>query len=38
MEAEGKLPKGMGGLQKNARHIGELGIGLNPAAQVKVIC
>ncbi|NLM00512.1 MAG: aminopeptidase [Treponema sp.] len=36
MEAEGKLPKGMGEVyKKNARHIGELGIGLNPAAQVK---
>ncbi len=33
MEKEGALPKGMGELyKKNARNIGELGIGLNPAA------
>jgi aminopeptidase len=32
-EAEGKLPFGQGAVyQRNARHIGELGIGLNPAA------
>lgn len=35
MEKEGKLPKGMGDVYKrNARNIGELGIGLNPAAIV----
>jgi leucyl aminopeptidase (aminopeptidase T) len=33
MEADGKLPKGQGEIYaKNARNIGELGIGLNPAA------
>ncbi len=35
MENEGKLPKGQGEIYaKNARNIGELGIGLNPAAQI----
>lgn len=35
MELEGKLPKGMGNIyKKNARNIGELGIGLNPSAQI----
>lgn len=34
-ELEGKIPKGMGAIYKrNARNIGELGIGLNPAAQI----
>jgi len=35
-EKEGKLPAGKGGIyRKNARNIGELGIGLNPAAEIK---
>ena len=35
MEVSGKLPKGMGeAYKKNARNIGELGIGLNPAANI----
>ncbi|MBQ9494138.1 MAG: peptidase M17 [Treponema sp.] len=35
LEKEGKLPKGMGAAyKKNARNIGELGIGLNPAAAI----
>lgn len=35
MEKEGKLPEGMGAVYKrNARNIGELGIGLNPAARI----
>lgn len=35
MEREGKLPAGVGEeYKRNARSIGELGIGLNPAAQV----
>jgi len=35
MEKEGKLQKGQGAIyKKNARNIGELGIGLNPAAQI----
>lgn len=35
MEAEGKISKGMGPVfRKNARNIGELGIGLNPSAQI----
>lgn len=35
MEKEGKLPEGQGAVyKKNARNIGELGIGLNPAAQI----
>lgn len=35
MEKDGKLPAGMGEIYKhNARNIGELGIGLNPAAQI----
>ncbi|MCR4742505.1 MAG: peptidase M17 [Treponema sp.] len=35
MEKEGKLTKGQGQIyKKNARNIGELGIGLNPAAQI----
>ncbi len=35
MEKEGKLPSGQGKIYaKNARNIGELGIGLNPAAQI----
>ncbi len=35
MEKEGKLPSGMGQIyKKNARNIGELGIGLNPAAKI----
>lgn len=35
MEKEGKLPKGQGEIYKqNARNIGELGIGLNPAATI----
>ena len=35
MELTGKLPKGMGEVyKKNARNIGELGIGLNPAANI----
>lgn len=34
-EKEGKLPEGQGAVyKKNARNIGELGIGLNPAAQI----
>ncbi|MCL2519690.1 MAG: aminopeptidase [Spirochaetaceae bacterium] len=34
-EKSGKLPAGQGAeYKKNARHIGELGIGLNPAAKV----
>lgn len=34
-EKEGKIPNGMGAIyKKNARNIGELGIGLNPAAQI----
>jgi leucyl aminopeptidase (aminopeptidase T) len=34
-EAHGKLPKGRGEVYaKNARNIGELGIGLNPAAKI----
>lgn len=34
-EAEGKLAPGEGGsYRKNARHLGELGIGLNPAAGI----
>ena len=34
-EAEKKLPEGMGEVyKKNARNIGELGIGLNPAAKI----
>ena len=34
-EEEKKLPKGMGEVyKKNARNIGELGIGLNPAAKI----
>lgn len=34
-EKEGKLPEGMGEVyRKNARNIGELGIGLNPAATI----
>lgn len=34
-EAEGKIPEGMGSVyKKNARNIGELGIGLNPCAQI----
>lgn len=34
-EKEGKLPSGMGAVyKKNARNIGELGIGLNPAAMI----
>ncbi|MCR4626968.1 MAG: peptidase M17 [Treponema sp.] len=36
MEKEGKLPEGMGEVYaKNARGIGELGIGLNPAAIIS---
>lgn len=36
MEKEGKLPQGKGELYKrNARNIGELGIGLNPAAIIS---
>lgn len=35
MESEGRLPKGQGNVYKrNARNIGELGIGLNPAAKI----
>ena len=35
-EQEGKLPAGQGALYaKNARNIGELGIGLNPAARIS---
>src|SRR5574344_1718584 len=35
MEKEGKLPAGQGAIySKNARNIGELGIGLNPAANI----
>lgn len=35
MEKEGKLPKGQGEIyKKNARNIGELGIGLNPSATI----
>jgi aminopeptidase len=35
MEKEQKLPEGMGAIyKKNARNIGELGIGLNPAARI----
>jgi leucyl aminopeptidase (aminopeptidase T) len=35
MEKEGKLPDGQGAVYKhNARNIGELGIGLNPAATI----
>lgn len=35
MELLGKLPKGQGNVySKNARNIGELGIGLNPAANI----
>ena len=35
MEESGKLPKGQGAIYaKNARNIGELGIGLNPAANI----
>ena len=35
MEKEGKLARGQGAIyKKNARNIGELGIGLNPAAQI----
>ena len=35
LEKEGKLPKGMGEIyRKNARNIGELVIGLNPAAKI----
>ncbi|WP_318714026.1 aminopeptidase [Treponema sp.] len=35
MEDSGKLPKGQGQIySKNARNIGELGIGLNPAANI----
>jgi len=34
-EADGKLPAGLGKLyQRNARNLGELGIGLNPKAEV----
>ena len=34
-EKEGKIPGGMGAVyKKNARNIGELGIGLNPAARI----
>ena len=34
-EKEGKIPEGMGIVyKKNARNIGELGIGLNPAARI----
>ncbi len=34
-EREGKIPDGMGAVyKKNARNIGELGIGLNPAARI----
>lgn len=34
-EKEGKIPNGMGAVyKKNARNIGELGIGLNPAARI----
>ncbi len=35
MEKDGKIPEGMGEVYKrNARNIGELGIGLNPAAKI----
>ena len=35
LEKEGKLPQGQAAIyKKNARNIGELGIGLNPAAQI----
>lgn len=35
-EKEGKIPAGLGEiLKKNARNIGELGIGLNPKAKIK---
>ena len=35
MEKDGRLPEGMGEVYKrNARNIGELGIGLNPAAEI----
>ena len=35
LEKQGKLPEGMGKIYKrNARNIGELGIGLNPAARI----
>ncbi|MGP1459554.1 MAG: aminopeptidase [Treponema sp.] len=35
LEAEGKLPQGQGVIyRRNARNIGELGIGLNPAAMI----
>ena len=35
-EKEGKLPAGKGELyKKNARNLGELGIGLNPAAEIR---
>ena len=35
LEKEGKLPKGQAEIyKKNARNIGELGIGLNPAANI----
>ena len=35
MEKNGKLPAGSGEVhKKNARNIGELGIGLNPAAKI----
>jgi leucyl aminopeptidase (aminopeptidase T) len=35
MEKEGRLPKGMGSVyRRNARNIGELGIGLNPSAVI----
>lgn len=36
MEKDGKLPEGQGAIYKrNARNIGELGIGLNPAATIS---
>ncbi len=35
MEAEGALPKGQGAVYaRNTRSLGELGIGLNPAARI----
>ena len=35
LEEKGKLPKGQGAVySRNARNIGELGIGLNPAANI----
>ena len=36
MEKEGKIPSGMGAIyRKNSRNLGELGIGLNPKAEIR---